>query len=299
LTTDIVWAEYARAEGGAAALVGDLATQLAVAELDPILEGDGWKLLRDADGDIRLVEDPYRPRPRRATGSATLTDPDSFGAYVTRLKTPDTTLWADDRGRRIVALFNDHPAVEGQPTGTTDPLAGYRDHSATLQLVEHADWAAWKAWDGMDKLRPQQAFGEHIEDLAHTIVDPDSATMLEVALTLTARRSIDLDSGHRLGDGNVSFKFVEETTARAGRGASEIEIPERFTIACPTVEGGEPVRVEARLRWRGDQNGVRMGYRLLRVKDAEREAFGAVVATVADATELEEAIFNGLAPTRR
>jgi uncharacterized protein YfdQ (DUF2303 family) len=132
--------------------------------------------------------------------------------------------------------------------------------------------------------------------MAHTIIRPDSATMLEVATTLTGKRSLDLDSRTRLDNGDIGFKFVEETTARAGRGATEVEIPTVFTIRVPIFLGGEPVEIDARLRFKADQDGVRMGYRLLRWKDAERDAFGAVLATVTDETSLSEAAFYGSAP---
>ncbi len=309
--TSIDSTNYVDGEGGPAALAADLATELELANADPILEGEGWKLMRDGRGGFITVEEPFRERPRRAVGSAALTDPAAFGDYVNRLRTVDTTLWANLSTFAVTAVFNDHPAVRQPgdteaPLDTFRPLAGYRDHSATLSLEAHPDWITWKSRDmaagsarGTSGLMGQRDFGEFVEDMAHTIIRPDSATMLEVATTLTAKRSLDFDSRTRLDNGDVGFRFQEETTARAGRGQTEIEIPQRFTIRVPIFLGTEPIEVEARLRFRPDQDGVRMGYRLLRWKDHERDAFDAVVATVTEATDTNGATFYGSAPLHR
>lgn len=294
---------YVDGEGGPAALAADLASELTTAQAEPVLEGEGWATYRDGRGGFITVESPFLDRPWRIHGTVELDDPDTFSAYVNRLRTADTALYAALPRQSVTAVFNDHPTVSSQPTGTSAPLAGFRDHTARLTLTTHPDWSAWKTRDmgsatqsGRTGMYPQAAFGEFIEDMAHTIIRPDSAEMLEIALTLTGKRSLDFGSRHRLDNGDTAFTFVEETTARAGRGGQTIEIPNRFTIRVPIFLGTEPVEVEARLRYAADGDGVRMGYRLLRWMDAEREAFEAVVATVSDETGLNGATFYGSAP---
>ena len=288
---------YVDGEGGPAALAADLATELAIATAEPVLEGNDWRTYRDGRGGFITVESPFQERPRRLSGTVELDDPDTFSVYVNRLRTDDTALYATLPRQSVTAVFNDHPAVDGGAS-----LAGFRDHTARLTLTTHPDWSAWKSRDmgsttqnGRTGMYPQAAFGEFIEDMAHTIIRPDSAEMLEIALTLTGKRSLDFGSRHRLDNGDTAFTFVEETTARAGRGGQTIEIPNRFTIRVPIFLGTEPVEVEARLRYAADGDGVRMGYRVLRWKDHERDAFGAVVDTVTDETGVHA--FYGAAPS--
>jgi hypothetical protein len=301
---------YADGEGGAAALAADLATEVAKAQQAPVLTGEDWATYSDGRGGFVTVESPFRDRPRRVHGTVALVEPESFGEYINLYRTPQTRLYADVARSTLTAVFNDHPAAgsrahEGnfELTGDVTLVAGYRDHTATMTLGRHPDWVAWVGRDmtqgqqrGTSGLMTQRDFGEFIEDMAHTIVSPDSATMLEVATTLTARRTINFDSRARLDNGDMAFGFVEETTARAGRAGQTIEIPTRFVIRTPIFQGGDLFEIEARLRFRPDGDGVRMGYRLLRQTDREREAFDAVVSTVSDDTGLNGLVFYGTAP---
>lgn len=261
-------------EAEPATLAAALSADLAEAEATIAAEGEGFAVQRDGtvlDWTDRLSR-PVRPR-----GTSTLVDPESFGAYVTRLAVYETTVWADRASARFEAVFNDHPQAEAGYSAE-DADAGWRDHTASLVLSVSEDWQAWVGRDG--SMMPQSGFGEFIENQAHTIVEPDSATMLEVATTLTMKRSLDFASRTRLENGDFDFKFVEESTMRAGRGASSVEIPSVFVFETPIWDGTAPVQVTARLRVRASGDGVTMGYKLLRVADAQREAFDGVVELV-------------------
>lgn len=255
-------------------LAAALAADLAEAEAAVAASGDGWAIQRDGT----ITDWTHRlPRPVRPTGTSTLVDPESFGAYVSRLAVEETTVWADRSSARFEAVFNDHPAATLGATAE-EADAGWRDHSASLFLTQSEDWRAWIERDGSSM--PQKQFGEFVENMAHTIISPDSATMLEVATTLTMKRSLDFDSRVRLDNGDTAFKFVEESSMRAGRGASGVEIPSVFVFETPIWDGTAPVQVTARLRVRASGDGVTMGYKLLRVADATRDAFEAVVELV-------------------
>lgn len=205
-------------------------------------------------------------RPRSQSGLAALHDPTSFAAYVTRLHDVDeTTVWADDRTRRVVAVLNDHdPGI----------IAGWRDHRVQLDLRVDPDWAAWTAADG--KLMNQMLFGEFLEDHLGSIVDPPAAELMDVAMTLVAKRNLAFESSARLQSGDVGFVYREETTAKAGS-KGQLEIPQHFRIRVAPFVGSDPVDVAARLRYRISGEGLQLGYRLDRPDLRELEAFGFVV----------------------
>ena len=83
--------------------------------------GRGWRGWPGNDEALHTFDpENLLDQPRRARGEAALHDPVSFAAYVSRLAPADkaTSLWADDKARTIVALFNDH-ATNDDPGGAT------------------------------------------------------------------------------------------------------------------------------------------------------------------------------------
>lgn len=227
-----------------------------------------------------FLDHPNRPR-----GQACVHDPTDFAEYVNRIGDPErTTVWADVKRGAVTAVINDHHNwADG----------GWRDHTATLLLQPDEDWVRWHRLNGQRV--SQEEFGEFIENVAHTIVNPDAATMLEVATTMTAKRSLDFHQGTRLANGDVQLKFEETTTAAAGvRG--DIEIPSVILVRLAPWMGVEPVNLEARLRWRIPNRQLAIGYELLRSDIAARDAFAQLVARVAEGLREEIPVLLGTPP---
>lgn len=271
----------------AAADLGVRAAESRVVALDTGYELDQSLIVRVLQGNERLEHWDFErqlPHPREARGAASLHDPISFTEYVTRIHGSDptnTTMWADEDRRSITAVFNDHLDA-GHP--------GWRDHTATLHVRVDPDWAAWTARDG--KLSSQVAFGEHLEDQAHTIVDPPAAELVAIATTLTAKRNLNFEQSTRLQTGDVAFTYREDTQAKAGR----LEVPERFTIRLSPFLGVDSIDISARLRYRISPDGLAIGYRLQRPDIAERQAFEAIQTAVADGTPADIPMLWGTHP---
>jgi uncharacterized protein YfdQ (DUF2303 family) len=256
--------QYMDGEGASHALVGALVEALGDAESQPLAEGVGFHVGRSGQiTDWSALLD----HPRRRIGLRRLREPESFADVVNRLEVPgETTLWADLDGDSITAVFDDDQVT--QIVGTE---GAWRQDRAILALAQSEDWAAWTRMNG--QIVGQRAFGEFIEDQAHCIIRPSSAEMLEVATTLTAKRTLDYGSRTRLDNGDMEFKFVEETSMRAGRAGASVEIPSSFTVAVSPWVGTKPVEIVARLRVRPDGDGVKIGFRFLRLEAAKEQAF--------------------------
>ena len=241
------------------------------------------------DNEVLELRDLERllPAPRQARGTAALHDPVSFAAYVTRMHAPEgqgTTLWADDWGRRVVAVFNDH---------TNDATPAWRDHTASLTVRVDPDWTAWVNSSG--HLLTQVEFGEFLQDQAHVVVDPPAAELYMIATTLTAKRNVTFESSVRQQSGDVAFEYREETAATTGKG--KVEVPERFSVRMSPFLGAEQVQITARLRYRIDAgSGLRIGYTLQRPDIAEREAFEAILAGIDGGLPEGVPILLGTAP---
>jgi uncharacterized protein YfdQ (DUF2303 family) len=256
---------YQDGEGADLALVADLAADLATSEADILDEGPGYAVLRS--GKI-VTWTKHLPAPVRRTGTVNLDTVSSFADYVLRLGGESTVVYADQSRGRFVAVLDDHPVPQVDDSA---PPAGFRETTAVLPLVLSQDWQDWCNRDR--KMYPQQDFGQFIDEMAHTIVTPSSATMLEIATTLTAKTKIDYGSRVNLDNGDIEFRFEEETSAKAGRGSASVEIPRTFTISVSVWNRTNPVEVDCRLRFKPEPSGVMMGFKMIRKDLSVESAF--------------------------
>lgn len=216
------------------------------------------------DGHTLHVEDfgKYGARPARSVSHVTVRDEGSLIALCRDLGTRPR-VYADPVNQAIVAILNDD-----EDPGT----AGWRDNRVTIQLVQTEEWKAWIAKNG--ELMPQREFAEFIEDHFRAIVNPDAATMLEIAQSLEATSHLRVKSSQRLRDGQRKLVYEEDTQARAGA-EGDLEVPETLEIALVPWRGRGDTRIPmtARLRFRTTGGNVTMGYKLVDLEGIVEEAF--------------------------
>lgn len=211
-----------------------------------------------------LLDAPLRPR-----GDADLHDPADFAEYTNRLGHKETTtVWVDEDHGRIVAVFDDHG---------DSASAGWRQHRATLTLKADPDWRAWVNSDS--KLDSQVWFAEHLDQLAHTVVSPDAATMLELAKKFQGKKSVAFTSGVRTDNGDVQLAYEETTTAKSGE-RGQVEIPSEFIIRITPFLGASPAEVHARLRYRINSGNLQIGYALIRPDLVRRDIMAGLVSSL-------------------
>lgn len=240
---------------------------------------------------IRTVDlERYLEQPRRPRGDVTIADPADFCTFVRRLEGTHTTVWANQDVHTITAVFNDHGETDD---GDAEGYAGWRDHTATLRLKIDPDWADWAKFDG--KLDSQEWFAEFLEDNARSVVEPDAATMFEVARFFQARSNSDFTRAIRLDNGDVQMSYVEQTEAKVSTPiGGNYEVPTSFTVRLAPFIGAPPQVLTARLRWRIREGRLFIGYQLLRPDLVVREAFQDAVATVNGA--VNSPVMLGVAP---
>jgi uncharacterized protein YfdQ (DUF2303 family) len=227
--------------------------------------------------------EPYLGAPLAPRGTVTLHDWQHFAEYVNRLTAADhTTVWAlPDRGR-VTAVFDDHADCDA---------AGWRSHTAVLQLQPDPDWTEWLKLNR--QMVGQATFAEHLEGLAHTVVEPDAATMLEIATTFDAKRSVNFRSGTRLDSGDVELTYEETTKAKAGQ-SGKVEIPASFMVRVSPYVGMDAVHLTARFRYRITEGELVLGYSLLRPDRALRDGMERLTAQISE--QIEPPVFLGEAP---
>ncbi len=223
--------------------------------------------------DVRDHDAKYLTRPLRKRGTSTVFDAESFVLHLTKHQVPgETEVWADLEARTVTAVYNAHAATE----------AGFADHRLTLHVRETVAWKAWAQLNGRNL--EQTVFAEHLEQRAQDVVEPDGATLLEIAQTFQANRSLAFESGRRLSDGNVKLQYAEDTVATAGS-RGELSIPDHFTLGISPFEGSPRYRLTANLRWRIVSSALTLGYVLIDPEKVIEDAFTEIVNTIGTAID--------------
>lgn len=257
-----------------------------IAEPHPLDEAHRFYALTPADGSEPVVIDlkdraqHLADAPLRKSGAVVVRTAASLVAYINRHGTPGTEVWGDVERVAIRAVLNGD-AIDGP---------GHGDHAATLQLRKTPSWLAWEKASGA--LGSQLALAELIEDRAIDIVSPPAATLLEVAQTFKAARSVDFQSSNRLSTGDVELVYREQTDASAGK-KGELTIPETFELALVPFEGAGTYKVTARLRYRISEGRLAIGFVLERPDDVLRMAFDDVASEVETGIDKDIPVLTG------
>lgn len=253
-----------------AQVLADLAFAAAAPEpLDP----DGLYSITVPEGatheilDLAAERDARADRPRRRRGLVTAFDGDALVELVTQLGPEHGTvrLYGNPRAMTVTAVLNDDQA-------NGDGGGGWRDHRVSFEVQRTRSWLTWTNGQGLGE---QQKFAEHIEECRADIITPDAAEMLEIAQTFEASISATFSSGARLRDGARQLAYVEVIDGKGGN-EGRLEIPEAMTVRLIPFEGGEPLDLVARIRYRIVSGRLQIGYSLHGWEDHEREAFDGI-----------------------
>lgn len=242
-----------------------------------ILERGDLVLVADGDGKQRVVDlDDYADSPRRTVAARSVRDAASFNRYIEKHGSSDRTeVYADRDGSNVVAVIDAHRGDD------TTERAGRGLHRVTLDLRHTPAWTAWEKFQGY---HDQASFAEFVEEHAAEFIEPDAATMLEIASTFHAKRGVEIASATKLSSGEVQVAYAESDKVKAGQ-KGQLSFPDRFVVGLQPYQGGESYKVTALLRYRIEGGALRLGYTLLRVDVILEDAFKDVLTEVADALE--------------
>jgi len=197
-------------------------------------------------------------RPAAVRADVVVHDVDSFIDYINRYRHPQ-----NDR----LVIFSKVTETEAGFHAVLDYvhdnsiMADRAQHNLRFQCQETPEW---RRWMGSNKKPMSQAeFAQFIEDNAPDFVEPSSAAMREIALTLEARVDGSFAGAHRLENGSTRLRYNQEVTAKAGENG-DVEIPSAFTVAIAPFKGFAPWKTEARLRYRIKGAEVAFWYELVR-----------------------------------
>lgn len=215
-----------------------------------------------ADYKLESLED-FMPRPLRVKQEVELHDADSFIAYVQEFGDAEVSRIFFDQEHERFQVIIDYHAANGQPA--------WCDHVAGFNMRRSEEFKAWVAQN--KKQMGQLEFARFLEDNLTDIVEPEGATLLEIALTFWAKKDIEFSSGVRLQNGQIQFQYNEVVRGAAQKGT--LEMPEQFVLGIPIHVGGPAYRIPVRFRWRLHEGKAIFWYEIVRphryIEDALKE----------------------------
>lgn len=227
----------------------------------------------DGEENIRSLEH-LLSHPTRKTGERHFADAASFASYFKTHKTAQTELFGTLEKGKFLAVFD----------GDSKDLAGWAEHTAAYACPKSREWNIWLRAN-KESMRQEQ-FAQFIEDNLPDIIEPTGADMLEISRSLEAKKKVNFKSGIRLSNGELELAYEETIEGTSAKG--KLKIPESFFIAIPVLTGGEPYRLEARLRYRiSDGAQLTMWYDLVRPHKSFEDAVQAAWLQIQNDTGVE------------
>lgn len=223
-----------------------------------------------------IDEEADQPFPRRAKGTRTVSETESFLAELARRGLgAQGTLWGNAPAGKLVAIYNDH---DPEPH-----VGGWRDDQLILQLKADQDWLDWHAMSG--KYYPQSEFGDRVEELLHTVVNPEQAELLEIIDTVRASTKGEFESGINRANGSQRLTFHTEISANAGKSTNTLEVPQMVTLRLRPWEGHVTQwEVNAYFRLKIEGNRLLLAIKLKPTRQIVREAWAEITEQVTMAT---------------
>lgn len=241
----------------------------------------GIYLVATADGGIKTVDltgPEYTGKLARKTGTTTVRDAASFLTYYGKHHDDATEVYSDVEALSVTAVLDANAADQPRFGG----------HRVTLALRRTKAWTEWLALDG--HLVDQDKFANFLEDHLVHLVEPDAATMLEIAQSIKATTKAEFQSSSRLQSGERKFSYVEDTKASAGA-KGDLTIPETFKIAVPPFEGADAYSMTARFKYRTDRGQLALGFKLEQPEERAKAAFADVLLAISEG--INTPILNG------
>lgn len=259
---------------------------------EPInLDGRDMLVIRD---DQKLIDlEPYQANPTRIRAAVSITDADSFVAYVNRFKNDDSVLFvtpdlAGVGSSKVIATarLDFHRPSGG---GVNDPEATWGEHNVTLAARPSLAYSTLIELDG--KLIDQPTFAKKLKDIARYAEAPSTGEMLEIAqnLVLTAKgefRNIEDDIS---GSTDLRYAVAVNATANSPTQQRSLVIPATFDFGIPVLEGAAPQIVQCEFLYRipeSSEDKLKIGLRIRDRVAIEEESLRSVVVGLRQETGL-------------
>lgn len=214
----------------------------AAVQTEAILNDDGGKHIRLPSG-FKLEKitclNPMLPKDVSQTES--LIEQKSFTDYVNRFKGAGTIIRANPSCGKMNATLDYH-----KPSNGAKAEPNRCSHNIDFNCDFDENWKRWRKIDGREL--SQTDFAYFVEEMLHTIGEPNGADLLDMAENLKINRGVAFQSGKRLSNGTMNIKYTEVDEAKSNGG--DVTVPEDITIVSPIYMLRKAISIKAKLRYR-------------------------------------------------
>lgn len=246
------------------------------------LDAGEYYVVHQTDGTIKTIDltgDEHLEGPKRKKGTVIVSDLGSFMHYWGRHHDEDSEVFVDVEKMRITAVLDAHTAGwEGDPR--------WQAHRLVLQAKPTQEWADWTGKD--HTTLGQHMWAEFIEEHIKSFVEPNAATMLEIAQNFQASTTFKFGSTVVLQNGDRRLTWDETTNASAGTSGS-LQVPAEFMVGLKPFDWSERFEVNARFRYRVESGALKVVYLLTEPAEVIRAAMLDLVAQVEKALNPDRA----------
>jgi uncharacterized protein YfdQ (DUF2303 family) len=239
--------------------------------------------------------------PSRIEQNVVLIDAGSFIEYVNRFKDADTLIFCEvnDASTPSQTGLVANPPSAASLTAVLDyhkvgiglNVPRYCVHTCTLQLRQTVEWQTWRSKNAVRF--GQVEFATFLEDNQHlfnAVRKEDStlkgAELLELVTTLHGKRDVKFDTSVRLQNGASKLTYVDDVDVRGTSAAGSIELPSIINVGMSIFEGGQPYKVDARLKTRVEGRQIQLWYETIQMHKIVRDSIRDVVKLVAEKTSI-------------
>lgn len=266
-----------------------VAAALALAHRDPdsarAVELDGLPPFYVGPRGIQVESlERFMPTPHRPTVHVALDTARDLHAYVIAQKNGSTNpvIFADREKMAITAYLDYHHNDEPR----------WLNHTASVAFKDSHQFAKWKAQNG--KKMSQEAFALFIDEVINDFVKPSGADMLSFATCIDAQSDTTFKNAVTLATGETQLIWTDTR-----KGDVSTKIVEEFEIGIPIWQGGQPVKITAKLFHRiedvRDASGNLTGQKTLRFWFTLRHLDNIIDALFAEEVAFLRTAFNEIA----
>lgn len=237
-----------------------------------VVEVNGRTVILKKDGSVVDPEN-YLPNPYRKKADEQFISTESFCAYVNDHKTPATHLFGSvERGTFRAEIDYHERGAKGN--------GQWRDHFAQLALPRSPDWDKWASHCGPGM--SQTTLAEFLEEMDHTIVEPEGAAIIEIVEKLKLTSDRRFASSVNRATGAMSFEYAEDTQQTKG----VMKLPEKILVHIAPWRFADYVDLVVFLRYRLSEGKLSFFMKMDRPDRVTDAAFASVVKKIEESIGL-------------
>ena len=138
----------------------------------------------------------------------------------------------------------------------------YKEDRVEFRPTSSDEWKIWRASN--KKKMAHLEFANFLEDNLIDVVEPEAATLLEVARTMQATKKVEFISANRIENGDLEIIHRKVATEATAGMKGDFRVPDKIVVRLRVFLGEEPVDVPCRFRYELASGELRLWYEMLR-----------------------------------